>query len=53
MLDTARLSETAVVRTVGGQLIVPDYEVEITWARGAIATGPEDTAIDAKDEQAW
>jgi uncharacterized protein (TIGR02677 family) len=52
-LGPARPSAAAVVRAVSGELTVPDYEIEITWTRGAITTGPEDSPARQKDEQTW
>jgi uncharacterized protein (TIGR02677 family) len=52
-LGAARPSAAAVVRTVGGQLTVPDYEVEITSTRGAITTSPEDSPAHEKHELSW
>jgi uncharacterized protein (TIGR02677 family) len=52
-LGPARPSAAAVLRTAGGQLTMPDYEIEITWTRGAVTTGPEDSPAQEKDDQTW
>lgn len=52
-LGPDRPPSAAALRTAGGQLIMPDFEVEIRWARGAITTGPEGTPAVAKDERSW
>lgn len=50
-LGADRSSEAAVLHTVGGYVTLADFEVEITWTRGTIGTGPEDTPAEQWDEE--